>query len=176
MKLYHSSSIKNLDSISPSPSTHGTYVYATPYLAITASYLAPKDDFDLWVGLFNGTPCLIERYTDALMLYKEKNGSIYELDSSGFEADKTPWKGVEWVSSIKSNVINETKIECAYKFLLELKERKELLIYRYPNRPDFLDPNDSDLKERINKLKESPNWPDHEKRLKRIHSELFRES
>lgn len=72
------------------------------------------------------------------------SGSLYYLDPKNFIEGKTTWSA-EVISEEDELVIKEEKIDNIYNKLIELNDKNELELYLYPNRPDFIPLDNSDL-------------------------------
>lgn len=147
--VYHGSPVPNLKTIKPKVSTHGEkYLYATKHKILALLFLQKWNDFIFNVAYGNdGILEITERYKDALdEIYKDKSGFIYTLEAENFMQDKTRFEG-ELVSYHEENVISTEKIDNILKSILESEHKKEIRIYRYPNRHPDIPADDTDLVE-----------------------------
>ena len=134
-KLYHCSHVPNLTVLKPRVSTHGkSYVYATPYLALSLLFGSKKSygDFDGMYGINKeGKPNFYEAYEGALeRRFKGESAYIYEVDPTDFEENKTSFSA-EVVSEVPVKVIKCTKIEDLYTELLKLIQQGEIEFKAY---------------------------------------------
>lgn len=73
-----------------------------------------------------------------------QSGSLYTLPGKNFQENKTGWSA-EVVSEQEEYVLHEEHVENVLDKLNELAENKEIKMYRYPNRPEFVPLDNSDL-------------------------------
>ena len=146
--VYHASTERGLTVLNPNKSTHQEdWVYATPYLGIVATYLGRWSDFDLGQGTCGpkGRIHLVERYKGAFeKVYKGSSGSIYTLSREGFLEGKTSFK-MEVVKPGPAKVLSEEYISDPWNYLQKLRNQGELDLYFYPNRPECIPSDDSDI-------------------------------
>lgn len=76
------------------------------------------------------------------------SGYIYKLDATNFKSGQTSWTA-ELVSDKEEKVIETIYIENVYKELIKLNEEGLIKIYLYPERPNRIPNDNSDL---INKV------------------------
>lgn len=149
MKVYHSSTIRDIKIFKPTISSHGkAYVYACKDPVMSALFLSGiGGDFTCKVGRDPETNqvFLCERFQGAIELrYKNKKGSLYTLSNESFLENKTPWQ--EEVVSEKALVpLEEIYIDDAKTYLKSLEKKGLLKIYEYPNRPSSMHDGDEDL-------------------------------
>lgn len=117
-------------------STHQKpWVYATPKIAIAATYLGDNYDFICQTGPVNEDPYIYEQFEGALKhAYKGKKGAIYTLPSKSFRQEPSLLSG-ELISEKPVKVLKEVVILDALEFLLELEKEGKLKIYYYPDKP-----------------------------------------
>lgn len=148
--LYHGSSKSGLKIIEPHKSTHGTYVYATPYkeLAIHFSKRC-GDDFTYDIGHFTTNDCweLVEKVPGAFEKMYSNSANIYEVPASQFIDIKTGF--AELVSSTSVPVLSEENIPNLYEELLNLEKEGKIKLYRFPNKPACLPPDNSDILDKM---------------------------
>ncbi|MCX4364996.1 MAG: hypothetical protein OSJ70_04410 [Bacilli bacterium] len=145
--IYHGSKEHDLKVLEPKKSTHGTYVYATPdkVLAIHFSKRC-GDDLTYDIGRFSkntGPWELVEKIPGALEKMYANDSSLYTLDDATFKDIKTGFNEV--VSDIPVAVIDEEYYASVYDAILSLEEAGLLKIYRYPNKPDVMPIDNSDI-------------------------------
>lgn len=147
--VYHGSHISNLKKIVPNYSTHGEkWVYASFSKAVPLIFLSNRGN-DLYYylagdGSIEYPLVLVERKKDMFKDIFNVSGSIYTLDSKNFINNKTGWSA-EVISSNEEEVIEEEYIENVYDELLKLKNSNQLKLYLYPDRPDNIPLDNSDL-------------------------------
>lgn len=143
--VYHGSSIQNLTEIKP---INHRLVFASKDKRVAILFIVNRDSgrytFARTVGaLNNGTlQYIAERYTNAFDdMYNGKSGSLYILDDKFF-VQKNP--GI-MVAHTAVPVVQEIKIPDLKQYLLDLADKNQLKIYKYPNRPSSIPSDDSDL-------------------------------
>ena len=72
------------------------------------------------------------------------SGYIYKLDASNFKENQTGWSA-EVVSNTDEKVISSEYIENIYDELIKLDKEGLIKLYLYPNRPDYVPIDNSDL-------------------------------
>lgn len=144
--VYHGSPIEGLEYIEPKVSTHGKqWVYATNNKSIALTFLQKWNDYLLNQSINNDRHELTERLPNILEeIYKGKSGYIYYLDSTNFIEGQTSFSP-EVVSEKREKVMYCEFIEDCYERLLELESTGEIILYRYPDRPNGIPQDDSDL-------------------------------
>lgn len=146
--VYHGSSIPNLKIIKPNESTHmKKWVYACASKAISIIFLSPQGN-DLYYSLsgdgINYPVELVERKKGMFKKIFDCSGYIYKLDATNFKSGHTSWTA-ELVSDKEEKVIEMIYIENAYKELIKLNEEGLIKIYLYPERPNRIPNDNSDL-------------------------------
>ena len=147
--VYHGSNKSNLKTIKPNISTHmKKWVYATPSKAVATIFLSDKGS-DLYYYLAgSGTKespiILVERKAGMFKEIFNVSGTIYELDSKNFLKNKTGWS-LEVISENEEKVIDKYNIRNVYQELIKLDKEGELKLYLYPNRPENIPSDNSDL-------------------------------
>lgn len=150
--VYHGSPEANLKIIKRNKSTHmQNWVYATPSKAIATIFLSPLGN-DLYYYLagdgINNSIELVERKEGMFKEIFNCSGYIYKLNASNFKSGKTGWSA-EVVSDKNETVISSEYIENVYEELKKLAKEKKLKLYLYPNRPDNIPLNNSDLIKKV---------------------------
>jgi len=79
------------------------------------------------------------------------SGSIYKLDSKNFKSGMTGWS-VELISECDEVVFGEEYISNALEELVRLDKDKKIKLYLYPNRPDYVPLDNSDLIPKVRNL------------------------
>lgn len=147
--VYHGSIHKGLTKIIRNKSTHGKYwVYATLSKAISIIFISNKGS-DLYYylsgdGTENRPVILVERKAGMFKEIFNVSGSLYTLSADNFVSGKTGWSA-EVVSDFDEDVIHEEYIDNVFEKLKELNDNGELKLYLYPNRPDYIPKDNSDL-------------------------------
>lgn len=147
--VYHGSSTSNLKKIEPRPSTHGTYVYATPYKELAIHFCKRcGDDLTYDIGHFSNDKVweLVEKIPGALEKMYNTKASVYTLSSENFKDIHTGFEEV--VSRESVDVIEEQVIDNLYQEILNLSEEGIIKIYRYPNKPNRMQSDNSDIIEK----------------------------
>lgn len=146
--VYHGSNISDLKVIKKHNSTHmKEWVYASYSKAIATIFLS-KQGSDLFYSLSgdgkNYPVELVER--KPLMFKKIFNcsGYIYKLDALNFKENQTGWSA-EVVSDTDEKVISFEYIENVYDELIKLDNEGLIKLYLYPNRPNYVPLDNSDL-------------------------------
>lgn len=150
--VYHGSKIQGLKILSPHKSTHGTYVYATKVkeIAIIMSKRCGDDATYTITINDNGKIDLIERIPHAFEKMFSNKFSLYTLDSSLFKNINTGFNEV--VSSTEVPIIKEEMYESLSDVINKLVNNNVINIYYYPNRPNYIPNDDSDLIDRIRNI------------------------
>ena len=146
--VYHGSSIPNLEVIKKHKSTHmKEWVYACHSKRIATIFLS-KQGSDLFYSLFgygkNYPVELVERKPGMFKKIFNCSGYIYKLDASNFKENQTGWSA-EVVSETDEKVISSEYIENIYDELIKLDKEGLIKLYLYPNRPDYVPIDNSDL-------------------------------
>ena len=146
--VYHGSSIPNLEVIKQHKSTHmKERVYACHSKGIATIFLS-KQGSDLFYSLSgdgkNYPVELVERKPGMFKKIFNCSGYIYKLDASNFKENQTGWSA-EVVSDTDEKVISSEYIENIYDELIKLDKEGLIKLYLYPNRPDYVPIDNSDL-------------------------------
>ena len=144
--VYHASKTQGLKTIEPRASTHGQeWVYAMAKPEYCIIFIGSGGDFVNQTMFIEDVPCIVERFKDSLEYsYKNKKGSIYKLDGTDFKNGMTSFD-VELICNHCCEVINEEKIDDVLSNILDLESQNKLIIYRYPNMPQGMPTDKSDL-------------------------------
>lgn len=148
--IYHGSSQAGLATITPRRSSHGkAYVYATEHRLIALLFLCRWNDYLLTLGTSteNGRLhlSLVERYENAFEeIYAHQSGYLYTLDDKNFFHDPICWE-LELVSAHEERPIECIMIQDVWAELKHAEARGEIRLYTYPNRPESIPADDSDL-------------------------------
>ena len=148
--VYHSSKIQDLKTIEPNISTHGkSWVYAMRKPEYCLMFIGSHGDLINQTGFFNDMPHIVERFEGALeYTYKNQSGSIYTLDATDFKSRQTSFSA-EMICEHACTVVSEEKIENALISILSLESEGKLIIYKYPNIPEWMPNDKSDLVEKV---------------------------
>lgn len=156
--VYHGSKIQGLKKIKKNKSTHGKeWIYATLSKAISTIFISDNGS-DLYYylqgnGSDNNPVILVERKKDMFKQIFNVSGSLYTLSSKNFEEGKTGWSA-EVVSENDEDVLKEEHIKNIFDKLKELNNSGELKLYLYPNRPNYIPLDNSDLIPKVIKWQE----------------------
>ena len=144
--VYHGSPIGGLKHIEPSISTHGkNWVYATKDKSVALIFLQKWNDYLINQSINNGQHELTERLPNVFKeIYKGKSGFLYYLDSKNFIDGQTSFTP-EVISNKIEQVIKCEEIKDCYVKLCEMEKNKEIILYRYPDKPDYIPLDNSDL-------------------------------
>jgi len=145
--VYHGSPVSGLTYLEPRHSTHGkSWVYATKNKAVAIIHSRKWNDYIFNESFHNYIQLeLTERLPNAFEeIYKGKQSYLYYLDAANFLEGQTSFSE-EVVSEQKEQVIKYEIIEDTYIKLCEMEKNGEVVLYRYPNKPDYIPFDDSDL-------------------------------
>ena len=146
--VYHGSTVPNLTVLKPNISSHRKeYVYASPSEVVATIFLSDGGS-DLCYYLsgngINRPLNLVERKDGIFRQIFNVSGYIYTLDDANFKSGLTSWSA-EVVSEQEEKVIAVRYIENVYDELLKLSAERKLNLYLYPNRPEQVPLDNSDL-------------------------------
>ena len=148
--VYHGSHNGNIEIIKAHVSTHQKKcIYATDNKVIAMLFMNKgMGDLDTIKSYDNGLPKLVERRQGVLEKLYDTSGYIYELDGSSFKHYDYLWKPevISFESGIKP--IKKTYYDNILKALNEEAENGNIKIYKYPNRPNHIPLDNSDLIDR----------------------------
>lgn len=155
--VYHGSIHQGLKKISKNKTSQGIWVYAAPSKAISIIFISNKGN-DLYYylsgdGSINNPVILVERKKDMFKEIFNASGSLYTLDGKNFISEKTVWSA-EVVSPFDEDVLYEEHINNVFEKLKELNDIGKIKLYLYPNRPDFIPQDNSDLIHKVIKWKQ----------------------
>ena len=143
--VYHGSSKGNIEALKPAISTHMKgYVYATssPIIALIFA-VESLGDLDHDLRIVDGKVILTERRKGAFDKYKN-GGYLYTLDGNHFKSQEGLWEG-EVVSENEENILSCEHIPNILDKFDEYVKSGNMIIYRYPDKPEFIPLDDSDL-------------------------------
>ncbi len=146
--VYHGSKIHGIKRLEPRKSTHGVYLYATPEKVLALNFSGRcGDDLTYDIGRFgtekNNPWELVENIPGAFEKMFSNSSSIYSLPDKTFKDIHTGFEEV--VSEVGVDVINEEYCENVYEGLLKAEREGLVKIYRYPNKPDGMKKDGSDI-------------------------------
>ncbi|MGN1312499.1 MAG: hypothetical protein ACI4U4_05805 [Bacilli bacterium] len=156
--VYHGSSIPNLKIIKTNESTHmKKWVYACVSKAISTIFLSPLGN-DLYYSLsgdgIDYPVELVERKSDMFKKIFNCSGYIYKLDASNFKCGQTGWTA-EVVSEKDEEVLEVEYIENVYDELIKLNKEGLIRLYLYPEKPNRIPQDNSDLIPKVIKWKKN---------------------
>lgn len=153
-KVYHGSPKGDINIIKAHTSIHKKEcIYATDDLAVAMMFMGRGNgDLDTVKIYDRGMPVLVERRPGIFEKLYNKPGYIYELPSETFEHYDYLWLP-EVVSFEKEIVpIKKEYHENILKSLEELANNGRLKLYKYPDRPEYIPLDNSDLIEKYIKF------------------------
>ena len=145
-EIYHGSQIPNLKELTPHKSTHGNYVYATKDKNIAllfSNHIFNDFLLTIYKNEETGAYELTERVPGILDKAFQKDSTIYTLNDETFKDIHTGFNEV--VSEETVPVMKEEHIENIYTEIKKLEQSGIFKLYTYPNRPQNIPNNDSDL-------------------------------
>ena len=148
--VYHGSKVHDLKELIPHKSTHGEYVYATSdkTIAIVMSKKYGDDSIYSFGRNNKNKPYdLVERISGAFDKMFANDFSLYYLDASEFKNIHTEFNEV--VSDHSVSVLKEEKYDNVMDAINELVSNGLIKIYRYPDRPEYIPYDDSDIIEKL---------------------------
>lgn len=153
-KVYYGSLKGDIKVFKSQLSIHGkNCITAVDNLAVALILLGRGNgDLDVSKIYDNGMPVLVERRPGVLEKLYNKQGYIYELQSDTFSHHDYLWRPE--VTSYEKELIPLKKeyYENILKSLEQLSNDGLIKIYRYPNRPNYIPSDDSDLTDRYIRL------------------------
>ena len=145
--VYHGSSSGNINIIKAHVSTHGKKcIYATGNKTVAMLFMGTgRGDLDTVLAIDDGELILVERRPDVLKNNYNHDGYIYELPGDSFRHYDYLWSAevISFLDSIE--VSNKTYYENILEALENEEELGHLKIYRYPERPENIPLDNSDL-------------------------------
>lgn len=149
--LYRGSKQSGLKVMEPRLVNHDKpYVYATPYKLEALIYSISGGNFtytNVIQCYDDGTAELIERVPDVFKnKFMKVEGRIYHLFGDTFYLHEEEGVGNhEYVSDVPVSVIEEEVIPDVWEYYKDMERQGILKIYLYPNRPNWIPKDDSDL-------------------------------
>ena len=153
--VYHGSKNSDLKVIKKNKSTHNTpWVYGTYSKALSLIFISSKgNDLYYYLGGDGSKQypyTLVERKEGMFKEIFSERGTIYYLSNKNFISGKTGWSA-EVVSEYDEPVIKEERIDNVYDELIKLNDSGEIKVFLYPNRPEWLPIDNSDLISKVKK-------------------------
>ena len=150
--VYHGSPRGNLDFIKASKSTHQKEcIYGSELLVVAMLFMGKGlGDLDTKISTLDKDKVeLIERREGVLDSFYNKEGYIYELDGSTFNHYDYLWS-LEVISFEKEiKALKKIYYKNILKALEEEEKKGNIIIYRYPSRPQDVPIDNSDLIEKF---------------------------
>lgn len=145
--VYHGSNQANIEELKAHKSTHKlSCIYATPNRTVALLHMGRGNgDLDTRVYHIDGKIELVERRKGILKKLYDRAGYLYELDGSTFKHYDYLWhlEVISFEKTIKpltktyyKNILNSLYIE---------SKKGNIIIYEYPNRPQDMPLDNSDL-------------------------------
>lgn len=146
--VYHGSKERGIKRLEPRKSTHGVYVYATPEKVLALIFSGRcGDDLTYSLGHFdtdkNGPWELVENIPLAFDKMFSNCSSIYSISDETFKDIHTGF--AEVVSEVGVSVIKEEFCENVFEGILDAEMEGLVKIYRYPNKPNCIKQDGSDI-------------------------------
>ena len=154
--VYHGSKVHGIKRLEPRKSTHGVYVYATPEKVLALNFSGRcGDDLTFDIGHFgtdkDGPWELVENIPGAFEKMFSNSSSIYSLSDETFKDIHTGFEEV--VSEVGVDVVDEEYCENVYEGLLRAEKDGLVKIYRYPNKPNGLKEDCSEILDKWRRYK-----------------------
>lgn len=146
-EVYHGSPQGNLTTIKSHTSTHQKEcIYATDSKTVALLFMGKgKGDLDTCIASNDGHLELVERRAGILKKLYDKEGYLYILDGSTFSHYDYLWS--KEVISFQKEIepIKKVYIPNILEALIEEEKCGNLTIFRYPDRPNNIPKDNSDL-------------------------------
>lgn len=172
--VYHGSREKGLKQIKKHTGTHQKEcVYAVDNEVIALLFASNENcngDYDYSIGCVDEIPYIVERWPGILNKIYTTQASLYKLDGKNFNHYDYLWQP-EVISFFDEPVLEEIEIENVLEKLRIFQNEGRLKIYDYPNRPDDIPMDNSDLIETA-KLFESMGIKGAEEQLYELYPQL----
>lgn len=135
MFLYHGSP-NHIDFIKTHKSTHKvSAVYATPFYEFAMCYAGKHwCDLDINQSVYNDKIILTEIYPNAFKIFFDCPGYIYYLKPDNFK----PLENNGTYEYISMNDVTPVRIDTIDNVLSELRKRRNVALYNYPNLPPYI--------------------------------------
>lgn len=145
--VYHGSRQSDLEELKAHRSTHQKMcIYATHSKAVALLFIGKGDgDLDTRISSVDGKPELVERRKGVFEKLYNRDGYIYELDATTFEHYDYLWK-LEVISFEKTiKPLRKIYVPNVWESIEEQETLGNLTIMKYPNRPEDVPLDNSDL-------------------------------
>lgn len=159
-ELYHGSSQKGITRLEPHKSTHGNFVYATPYKELAIIFSARCGDDCTYALYRNGENepwTIVERIPEAFNTMFSNSSSIYTLNDTTFKDIHTGF--AEVVSEVGVNTNSEEHLDSVYDAIKNLANEGKIQLYTYPNKPKDIPMDSSDLIDKQIRQQQRNNQP-----------------
>lgn len=148
--VYHGSSNGNIEVLRAHKSTHQKEcIYATDNKVVALLFMEKGNgDLDTRISNVNGKPELVERRSGVLERLYNREGYLYELDGTTFKHYDYLWS-LEVISFEKEiKPLKKIYYPNVLDAIMDEEKKKNIIIYRYPNRPHDMPLDNSDLIEK----------------------------
>lgn len=148
--VYHGSPNGSVEVLRSHKSTHQKEcIYATDNKVVALLFMAKGNgDLDTRISNVNGQPELVERRSGVLERLYNRDGYLYELDGTTFEHYDYLWS-LEVISFEKEiKPLRKIYYPNILDAIMDEEKKKNIIIYRYPDRPLDMPLDNSDLIER----------------------------
>ena len=145
--VYHGSSNGNMEVLRSHKSTHQKEcIYATDNKVVALLFMAKGNgDLDTRISNVNGKPELVERRSGVLERLYNRDGYLYELDGTTFGHYDYLWS-LEVISFEKEiKPLRKIYYPNILDAIMDEEKKKNIIIYRYPDRPHDMPLDNSDL-------------------------------
>lgn len=144
--MYHGSSTNGLDVIKSNISSHNIKcIYASENMTVAMMFMGKTNDLQTLKAIENGIPILVERKEGILQKAYNKTGYIYLLPSETFSHQTFLWKPEVISTEEFIRPISIIKCDNILDSLKEQAKQGNLRLYFYPNRPNYIPIDNSDL-------------------------------
>ena len=145
--VYHGSPRGDIKELKARRSTHQKLcIYATDNKAVALLFMGKgRGDLDTVISTRDGQLELVERRPGILKALYDKEGFLYELDGKNFEHYDYLWS--QEVISFKENLepLCVVHIPNIMEAIEEEEKKGNVTVYRYPDRPEAVPLDNSDL-------------------------------
>ena len=148
--VYHGSPNGSVEVLRSHKSTHQKEcIYATDNKVVALLFMAKGNgDLDTRLSNVNGKPELVERRSGVLERLYNRDGYLYELDGTTFEHYDYLWS-LEVISFEKEiKPLRKIYYPNILDVIMDEEKKKNIIIYRYPDRPHDMPLDNSDLIEK----------------------------
>ena len=144
--IYYGSKVDDLKELPKRQAKNGSAIYAYDNIELALMDIYKGNgSLDFFKDVDeNGKGILVERRPGLLKRILNEKGYIYIINSDNFKHEKGVWPGYA-VSYEEEKIESVIYIENIYEELMKAKEEGKINIYEYPERPDYLPIDNSDL-------------------------------